>query len=145
MFGKVNPAPAVSRCVRMVFRSLLETLKPFRVIKKIPKHDIHENPGYFAVSGSCRTRFFDPVEPCGTCRTRCQANAQPVGFPRIPFLDPFFLLKWFFFMGGPVTYIQIGLNREKAISQIKFLLLFKAPTFHYSDLGSFFGFWSFHP
>ena len=47
MFGKVNLAPAVSRCVRMVFRSLPETLKPFKTIEKNQKHDIHENPFFF--------------------------------------------------------------------------------------------------
>ena len=33
MFGKVNPAPTVSRCVRMVFWSFPEPLEPGKTIK----------------------------------------------------------------------------------------------------------------
>ena len=41
-----------------------------------------------------------------------------MGFPRIPFLDPF-LTKMVFFMGGPVTYIQIRLNRTFKVVPLK--------------------------
>ena len=60
MFGKVNPAPAVSRCVRMVFRNLPEPLKPFKPLKATQKHDIDENLGFrlFAVFGPYRTCFW---------------------------------------------------------------------------------------
>ena len=34
MFGKVNPAPAVSKSIRIVFKSLPEPLKPPKTIKK---------------------------------------------------------------------------------------------------------------
>ena len=37
MFGKVNPAPAVSRCVRMVFRNLLAPIKQSKTIQNDPK------------------------------------------------------------------------------------------------------------
>ena len=47
MFGKVNPAPAVSKSIRMVFRSLLAPLKFLKPLKTIQKHDINENPGFF--------------------------------------------------------------------------------------------------
>ena len=33
MFGKVNPAPAVSKSIRVVFRSLPEPQKLFKTIK----------------------------------------------------------------------------------------------------------------
>ena len=36
-FGKVNPALAVPRSIRMVFWSLPEPLKPFKTIQKIEK------------------------------------------------------------------------------------------------------------
>ena len=37
MFGKVNPAPVVSKCVRQVCRSLLGPLKSHKTIKNDPK------------------------------------------------------------------------------------------------------------
>ena len=37
MFGKVNPAPAVSKSIRMVFWSFLESIKPFKTIKNDSK------------------------------------------------------------------------------------------------------------
>ena len=55
MFGKVNPAPAVSKCVRMVFRSLLAPLELIKTIKNNQKHDINENPGFFG--------FLTPLDP----------------------------------------------------------------------------------
>ena len=42
MFGKVNPAPAVSKSIRMVFRSLPEPLKAFKTIKNNPKLGMHD-------------------------------------------------------------------------------------------------------
>ena len=37
MFGKVNPCPVVSKCLRYIFRSLLAPLKPFKTIKNDSK------------------------------------------------------------------------------------------------------------
>ena len=37
MFGKVNPSPAVSKSIPMVFRSSPEPLKPFKTIKNDSK------------------------------------------------------------------------------------------------------------
>ena len=54
MFGKVNPAPAVSIRVRMVFWTLPEPLKP---VKTSQKHDIHENHCFF--------RFLPFLAPVG--------------------------------------------------------------------------------
>ena len=47
MFGKVNPAPAVSKCVRMVCRSLLAPQNPLKPVTTIQKHDSDENHGFF--------------------------------------------------------------------------------------------------
>ena len=48
MFGKVNPAPAVSKSIRMVFWSLPEPLKLLKPLKTTQKHDINENHIFFA-------------------------------------------------------------------------------------------------
>jgi hypothetical protein len=44
MFGKVNPVPAVSKSIRMVFRSFPEPLKPYRTIKNDKKTNINGSP-----------------------------------------------------------------------------------------------------
>ncbi len=62
MFGKVNPAPAMSKSIRMVFWSLPEPLKPSKTIKNDPtKTNMNENHVIFCfllLFGTFRARFW---------------------------------------------------------------------------------------
>ena len=76
MFGKVNPAPAVSKSIRIVFWSLLEPLKPFKTFKTIQKQNINKNL-FFSFF-----HFFLPIGPVfGPCLTLLPRGAYTLEPP----------------------------------------------------------------